>query len=144
MSIATPATAIAVSRQPLRSIFAVAAGFLSVAVLALGTDELLHLLNVYPPWGIPMRSPYLNLLALSYRIVFTVIGGYLTARLAPRAPMRHVFIVAMIGMLFSIAGVVVAFRVDLGPRWYPIALAVTSLPAVWLGGVLQGRGQGGR
>jgi hypothetical protein len=144
MSTATPATATAVSLQPLRSIFAVFLGFLSVAVLSLGTDELLHVLDVYPPWGIPMRSPYLNLLALSYRIVFTVIGGYLTARLAPRAPMRHVFVVAMIGLFFSIAGVVVAFRVDLGPRWYPIALAATSLPTVWLGGVLHGRRHGGR
>ncbi len=144
MSTATPTTAGAVSRQPLRSIFAFLAGFISVAVLSLGTDEVLHLLDVYPPWKVPLRSPYLNLLALSYRIVYTVIGGYLTARLAPRAPMRHVFVVGMVGFLFSIAGVVVAFRVDLGPRWYPIALAVTALPSVWLGGVLHGRRHGSR
>src|SRR5207302_10598441 len=113
MPTATPAT----PRRPLQSTLAVFLGFISVAVLSLGTDELLHLLGVYPPWSVPMRSPSLNLLALSYRIVFTVIGGYLTARLAPRAPMRHVFVVGLVGLLFAIAGVLVAFRVDLGPRW---------------------------
>jgi hypothetical protein len=25
---------------------------------------------------------------------------------------------------------------DLGPAWYPIALAVTALPLAWLGGAL--------
>jgi hypothetical protein len=25
---------------------------------------------------------------------------------------------------------------ELGPLWYPVALAVTGLPAAWLGGVL--------
>lgn len=144
MTITTPAITSTPSRHPLQSTLAVFFGFLSVAVFSLGTDEFLHLLGVYPPWGIPMRSPFLNLLALSYRIVYTVIGGYLTARLAPRAPMRHVFVVATIGLLFSIAGVVVAFRVDLGPRWYPIALAITSLPSVWLGGVLHSRRDGRR
>jgi hypothetical protein len=40
---------------------------------------LLHVLNVYPPWGEPMHDPGLNLLALSYRIVYTIVGGDLTA-----------------------------------------------------------------
>jgi hypothetical protein len=43
-------------------------GFVAVVVLSLGTDEALHLLKVYPPWGQPMFEPRLNLLALSYRM----------------------------------------------------------------------------
>src|SRR4029077_1844379 len=60
---------------------AVFAGFVAVFVLSLGTDEVLHVLAIYPPWGEPMRDPMLNLLALSYRLVYDTFGSYLTARL---------------------------------------------------------------
>jgi hypothetical protein len=120
-----------------RSIVAVAAGFLTVVVLSLATDQLFHVLNVYPPWGEPMYATGLNLLALSYRIVFTVLGGFATARLAPRAPMRHVTILALIGLAAGTAGAIVAItQADLGPNWYPIALAATAYPCTWLGGRL--------
>jgi hypothetical protein len=33
-------------------------------------------------------------------------------------------------------GAIVAIPMDLGPAWYPIALAVTGLPLTWLGGIL--------
>lgn len=126
-------------RRLMRSTAAVLVGFLSVAVLSLATDQVLHVLEVYPPWGQPMYDPGLNLLALSYRILFTVLGGYITASLAPRAPMRHVFVVGILGFVTGSAGAVVAISMaDLGPNWYPIALAVTGFPCVWLGGVLHG------
>lgn len=120
-----------------RSAVAILAGFLSVAILSLVTDQILHVLNVYPPWGEPMWDPRLNLLALSYRTVYTIFGGYLTARLAPRAPMRHVAIVGLIGTVVATAGAIAAIRLaDLGPNWYPIALAATGFPCVWLGGLI--------
>jgi len=111
-------------------------GFFACFVLSLGTDEVLHLLKVYPPWSQPISDPGLNLLALSYRIVYTVVGGYITARLAPRNPMRHVLVLGFIGLAISVAGVIATSGMNLGPRWYPIALAITALPCVWLGGVL--------
>jgi MFS family permease len=120
-----------------RSTAAVLLGFIAVAALSLGTDQILHVLHVYPPWNQPMYDPGLNLLALAYRCVFTVVGGYLTARLAPRNPMRHVLVLAIIGFIFGLAGVIVAITVaNLGPIWYPIALVITSVPCVWLGGIL--------
>ena len=93
------ATAIATgtdSRRLLRSSAAIVIGFLSVAVLSLATDQVLHVLDVYPPWGEPMYDPGLNALALSYRILYTILGGYITARLAPRRPMRHVMVVGVL------------------------------------------------
>jgi hypothetical protein len=120
-----------------RSIIAVVAGFLTVAGLSLATDQLLHVLEVYPPWGQPMWETSLNALALSYRIVYTVLGGFITARLAPRAPMRHVTVLALIGLAAGTAGAIVAItQADLGPNWYPIALAVTAYPCTWSGGWL--------
>jgi uncharacterized membrane protein YfcA len=121
-------------RRLLRSTAAVLAGLFSVVVLSLATDQLFHTLDVYPPWGQPMRDPGLNLLALSYRLVYGVLGGYVAARLAPHAPMRHALAVGVVGLVLSTAGAVTAIRLDLGPSWYPIALALSALPCAWLGG----------
>jgi hypothetical protein len=120
-----------------RSTGAVVLGFVAVVLLSLGTDEVLHLLKVYPPWGQPMFDPRLNLLALSYRIVYSVIGSYIAARFAPGNPMRHAMILGIIGLAFSAAGAIVAItHAGLGPAWYPISLVVTALPCAWLGGLI--------
>jgi hypothetical protein len=122
--------------RPGRNIAAVLLGFVACVILSLGTDEVFHLVNVYPPWGQPMWDSGLNLLALGYRCVFTIISGYITARLAPRNPMRHVWILAIIGLVIAVVGVIGTSGMHLGPGWYPIALAVTAVPCVWLGGFL--------
>ncbi len=119
-----------------RSIAAVAAGLLTVVVLSLGTDQLFHVLNVYPPWGHPMYATSLNALALAYRIVYSVLCGFVTARLAPRAPMRHVTSLAVIGLVAGTLGAIAAITHNLGPNWYPIALAATAYPCTWFGGRL--------
>lgn len=119
-----------------RSAAAVLLGFAVVVALSLGTDQVLHILGVYPPWGEPMHEPALNLLALGYRCVWTVLGMYLTARHAPHAPMRHALVAGGIGTFIGIAGAVATIPLDLGPAWYPIAVAVTALPCAWLGAAL--------
>lgn len=119
-----------------RSVLAVVAGFVTVVVLSTATDAVLHALKVYPPNGEPMHDPALNALALSYRCVVTVLGGYVCARLAPSRPLRHAFILGVIGLAAGTLGVVATWNMGLGPRWYPIALAVTGLPLTWLGGYL--------
>jgi hypothetical protein len=122
-----------------RSVFAVFLGFIAVVILSLGTDQVLHVLNVYPPWGQPMWDPGLNALALAYRIVFTIIGGYIAARFAPYAPMRHALALGIIGLIPGVGGAIYGIsRGDLGPSWYPIALAIVGLPCCWIGGLLYG------
>ena len=130
-------------RQLGRSVAAVFVGFLVVIVLSLGTDEVFHLLQVYPPWNQPMPEPGLNLLALSYRLVYDTLGSYIMARLAPYAPMRHVWVGAAIGFVLSSAGAAAAIRMNVGPAWYPIALALSAWPTAWLGGHLYLRRQAG-
>ena len=124
-----------------RSIGAVILGFVAVAALSLGTDQVLHVFKVYPPWGEPMYDPRLNLLALSYRILYTIIGGYITARLAPRNPIRHAVILGIVGFGVGLVGVIVTLPMNLGPAWYPIAVAVTAVPCTWLGGILCQKGR---
>ena len=119
-----------------RSVAAVFLGFVAVFVLSLGADQVLHMLNVYPPWGQPMWDPTLNALALGYRLPIGVLGSYLTARFAPHSPMRHVWIGATIGFVLSAAGAMAAIKMGMGPAWYPIALALSAFPTAWLGGTL--------
>jgi hypothetical protein len=110
---------------------------LAVVVLSLGTDQLLHVLEVYPPWGQPMRDPGLLLLALAYRCVYAVVGSYIAARFAPHSPMRHAVVLGVLGLVLSVAGAIATIPMDLGPAWYPIALGLTALPCAWLGGAQQ-------
>jgi hypothetical protein len=126
-------------RRLLRSTGAVTLGILVGAGLSLGTDQVLHVLEIYPPWGQPMYDPGLNLLALAYRLPYAIAGSYLIARFAPRKPMRHAMVGGLIGLVSCVLGVAAAISVDLGPLWYPIALALTALPCAWLGGVLHRR-----
>jgi hypothetical protein len=121
-------------RRLLRSIAAVLAGLIAVFVLSLGTDQVMHALDVYPPWGEPMVGTGLYILALSYRIVYGIVGGYVTARLAPYAPVGHALFLGFIGLALSTAGAVAMW--NFGPHWYSVVLALTALPCAWLGGVL--------
>jgi len=130
------ASAAAPPRRPWRSVGAVVAGFAAVVVLSLGTDEVLHLAKVYPPWGQRMADGLFGL-ATTYRLVYSVLGGYVAARLAPYAPLRHAVILGLVGLVPGLLGVLVAIaKPELGPLWYSIAVAVTGPPAAWLGGVL--------
>src|SRR5678815_5211441 len=81
----------------LRSVGAVFLGFLTVVVLSVATDVVLHVTNVYPPPDQPMVDAPRLLLALAYRCAYTIAGGWVTARVAPAAPMRHVTALVVIG-----------------------------------------------
>ncbi|HUQ82061.1 MAG TPA: hypothetical protein VM076_13005 [Gemmatimonadaceae bacterium] len=131
------------SRQAGRSVIAIAAALVANVVLSVGTDQILHVLGIYPPWGQPMYDTSLNALALGYRIVFGIASGYLVARLAPHTPMRHATILGIIAVVLSTLGAVAAItQADLGPAWYPILLVIVAYPCVWLGAVLHRRRHG--
>lgn len=86
-------------------------------------------------------SNALFVLATAYRTIYTVAGGYITARLAPNKPMGHVWTLGVIGLLAAIAGTVATWNKGpaFGPKWYPLALVVLAIPCVWLGGRLAQR-----
>ncbi len=116
-----------------RSIWAVVAGVIFIMIISTLVDIVLHAVGVYPPWDQPIGDG-LALLATSYRIVISVAGAWLTARLAPDKPMKHALILGVVGTVLGIAGVVATWNAELGPRWYPIALAVLAIPQCWVGG----------
>ncbi|MFO0725314.1 MAG: hypothetical protein U1E65_16140 [Myxococcota bacterium] len=124
-----------------RKAAALIAGFLVVAVLSTLGDVILHATGVFPPWGQPMSNG-LFVLATSYRLVFTVLGGYVTARIASAAPERFAVILGIIGTVFALLGVLAwaSGGPEMGPLWYPVALVVTALPCCWAGGRLRAGG----
>jgi len=119
-----------------RSIGAVLAGMLAVVILSLGTDLALHAAGIFPALGDRM-SDNLLVLATVYRTIYAVLGGYITARLAPNRPMQHARLNGLIGVALITLGAVVTWNRALGPHWYPLALVVTALPTAWLGGKLR-------
>jgi len=106
-----------------RSIWAILAGVLVAVVVTTLIDIALHVVGVFPP-------------ASSYRIVIGIACAWLTARLAPRDPMRHAMILGGLGAVVALIGVVATWNLGLGPRWYPISLVVLALPQSWVGGKL--------
>jgi hypothetical protein len=119
----------------LRRIGAVLAGLLVIFVSSTAVDIVLHATGVYPPWGQPIGDG-LALLATAYRIVLSIAGCYIAARLAPDHPMRHALVLGFVGVLLSTAGAVATWNANLGPNWYPVSLIVLSIPCAWAGGRL--------
>jgi hypothetical protein len=118
-----------------KSIGAVVAGFVIVVVLSVGTDFVLESLGIFPPPTDGFFVTWMLVLALAYRSAYTVLGGYVTAALAPSDPMRHTIILGAIGTVAGAAGAVYGW--DLSAHWYPILLTLFALPCTWLGGKLR-------
>lgn len=121
-----------------QSIKALVIGFISVAFLSIITDIILERIGVLPPQTQPaLYIWWMLLLALVYRSFFTVFGGYIAAKLAPRKPIHHAVILGLIGMIFATLGAIANWNKSTGQEWYPVLLIFISLPATWLGGKMQ-------
>jgi peptidoglycan/LPS O-acetylase OafA/YrhL len=122
-------------RAPLASLGAIVAGVAVTALTATLMDMAMQAAGVFPHAPQAMSDP-LFVLAAAYRTVFTIAGGYATARLAPDRPMRHAWILAGIGLAAGLAGVAAYYAAGggrLGPAWYALAIPLEAVPCVWLG-----------
>lgn len=135
-----PAPFTSMDKTTLKSIGAVIAGLFFIIVVTTLVDIALHAAKVYAPVGEPMTDA-LAVLASAYRLVIGISGAWLTARLAPARPLKHAIILGCIGIVLGLAGVIATWNMGLGPRWYPVSLAVVALPQCWLGGWLFARRQ---
>ncbi len=121
-----------------KSIGSVITGVAFIIVVTTLVDIVLHIVHVFPPMEQPINDA-LALLATAYRLVISIAGAWLTARLAPDRPMRHALILGYVGTVLGLVGVVATWNLGLGPRWYPIALAVLAVPQCWFGGWIYAR-----
>lgn len=127
-----------------KSIGAVLTGFIVATILSMGVDTVLENTGVFPTMAEQQENGFnvlwMNELALFYRVLFTILGGYVTARLAPNRPLRHVIFLGIIGTVIAIIGNVAISMIPktskVLPLWFSIATILIAFPPAWLGGIL--------
>ena len=116
---------------------AILAGIIFIVVTHSVTDLVLEKLGIFPPPAEGLHTTWMVVTATIYRTIYTIIGGYVTAALAPNPRMRSVIILGIFGTVAGILGAIVTIPMGISPAWYPIALAVLAFPSVWAGGKLK-------
>lgn len=114
------------------TLLAVIIGVLTVVITTTVVDIIMHSLGVFPPLGIPMNDSQAAL-ALAYRTVIGIVGGYVTAKLSQQNPMRNALILGLIGFIVGGVGALTLGEKAPGPVWYSIAVAVLAIPQCWFG-----------
>jgi hypothetical protein len=116
-----------------RSILAVVAGFLFIAVTSTAVDFALEK-TIWPGLAHAEASTGVWVIVTLYRAVLSILGCTIAAWLAPSRPMTHALALGALGVAVSTLGLVAMWGT--GPLWYPVALVVIALPCGWLGGRL--------
>lgn len=117
-----------------RSILAIVAGFLTVFVLSIGADAVMRGLGLFQAAASVMAGG-MFVLATVYRAVFAILGGVMTGLLTRRQDKRDVWILAGLGVVAGLLGIVTWFaNSGPGPLWYAVLIPVIGGPAVLLGG----------
>jgi hypothetical protein len=124
-------------RRIVRRIGAVLAGLLFVVIITTATDALMRATGIFPSVGQAMADSHF-LLAVAYRTIFGIAGGYITARLAPDRPVIHAVVLGVIGLVLGIAGTVATWNrgPEFGPKWYALTVIAIAIPSAWIGGKL--------
>src|SRR6185312_6529952 len=104
-------------------------------VLSIGTDMVLEKAGYMQIEPFSFNSNGIIALVLICRTVYFILGGYLTAGLAPTRPMLHVMIIGIVGLLMNIAGAISLWNNV--PHWFPVSIILLSYAGVWLGGKLK-------
>jgi hypothetical protein len=124
-----------------RSILAVLAGLVFIFLTHTGTDMILEHYGILTPLSKGFPNTGMLIGALCYRFVFSVLGCYITALLAPGKPVLHAWILGGIGVVIGIIGIFVAMAMRLPDMWYPVALVLVTPVCAWLGGKLGSKKQ---
>ncbi|HYF68436.1 MAG TPA: hypothetical protein VD884_09875 [Ohtaekwangia sp.] len=114
-----------------KSTGAVLAGLVFIGVTHSATDMVLEATGVLPKGHLNV-SAGLILVVIFYRAVLSFAGCYLTAKLAPAAPMKHSLVLGGIGTILSLAGAIITSEMNIAPAWYGWTLVFISLPIAWL------------
>lgn len=120
----------------LRHIGAVLAGIVVVVALSIATDVALQS-TIFPELAHKNAPNNLLLVATAYRALYGVLGGFVTARLAPNAPMIDATVLGVIGTAAALAGALTMQGES--AAWYPWTLVILALPQTLLGGYLARR-----
>jgi hypothetical protein len=126
-------------KKSFKSIGAVLAGLITIIFLSNGTDMILEATGIFPSVEEQRLHGFMTTwmvgLALFYRLVYLIVGGYVTAALAPVKAMNHVIVLGSIGTLLGILGAIATW--GFAPGWFLVTPTVLGIPSVWIGGKLR-------
>ena len=125
--------------KTLRSIGAILAGIVFIFLSHSGVDITLESLGIFTPPTERFDTTWMVVTATIYRTLLSIVGCFIAGILAPSRPMLHALILGFIGLALSTAAAIVTIPMDLGPAWYPVALAALAVPSGWVGGLLAER-----
>ena len=108
-------------KKYLRPVLSIISGFLTVVILSTFTDFILESLHILPVASAGLYSRNLLLLALFYRTLYTILGGFVTAYVVRKNPMKFALILGILGTIAGVAGVIAGW--NLSEHWYPISLS---------------------
>lgn len=96
----------------------------------------------YPDFD-PAHPPTPSSTALAIQFVYTigagVVGGWLAAYLAPRAPFGHAVALAAVSTALGLILILLVGLLE-QPAWYPLVLGALSIGGILLGGKLRSSG----
>ena len=112
----------------MKNFLAVIAGLAVVIVISTGLDYVMHRTGVFSMDNTAMTTANW-LLALAYRLVAAIAGGWVTARLAQSRP---IFLAIVLGIIGSILGGAVShmFSRPTNQRFHPAGLIFSTLGAI--------------
>ncbi len=120
----------------IRSIIAVIAGSVIWMVTALGMDGVL--MSLMPAWfgaNGNVESVPLMLFMMSYSLLFSVLGGFVTASIARRKEIQHALALGGLQLAMGIIATVQFY--DTAPLWYHVMFLMLLVPANIFGGQLR-------
>ncbi|SRR5712692_5315526 len=120
-----------------RSIAGVIAGFAVIAALTMLATFVAVKTLLPTAHGVSMPQPTATYLAvnLTYSALFAVLGGYVAATIAARAPLLHAVVLGGILLVMSIVSYVQNAAQQ--PRWYAVSLTALGPVCVIAGGYLR-------
>ncbi len=120
----------------IRSIIAVIAGSVIWMVTALGMDGVL--MSLMPTWfgaNGKVESVPLMLFMMSYSLLFSVLGGFVTASIARRKEIQHALALGGLQLAMGIIATVQFY--DTAPLWFHVTFLLLLVPANIFGGQLR-------
>lgn len=120
-----------------KSIGVMLLAFVVNALLSVVTDFLLESIGVLPDPSKGLFDTSAIILVLSYRAMYTILAGFLVAKLAPGKPMLHAVLLGIIGTTITLLAVSSPSFADKAPLWFGYSLAAITIPCMWLGARIQ-------
>jgi hypothetical protein len=110
--------------------------FVVNGLLSVVTDFILESIGVLPDPSEGLFETWAILLVLFYRGAYTILTGFLIARLAPSKPRLHALILGVIGTMTVLLAMTNPTVAGKAPMWYGYTLAAITIPCMIFGVVI--------